>query len=262
MIKIFSKSRSSFIILIIVLWLLNRYLLLILRLTLRILVELRRIVSRLKRSPIVINGLAISLILNRLILVSLDRRMWSTRWVAWRLGKYWGCRVFNCHWYFLLLVLLSGRRGITIVNDNRLGLINNIGSSLSSNAANDAQAETKSHAWVEWNHGCPCCKIRGRAVIAWIITNIIVISIYILRTAYLITCAVVASTAIFHITNFLLQLLIRGPWRNVRWVSLYGIWLLILLDFKRFFLLFKYVWILGFFHFLKWFIMIYIHKNI
>ena len=189
--------------------------LLILRL--RILVVLRWIVSWLIRCSIVKRGLAITLILNWLVLISLVRWKRSTCRVARRLSKNWGCCIINRDWYFLFFALLFRRWSISIVNNNRLSLIHIISSSFSSNAANYAQTETKSHAWIERNHSCTSCKIWGWCVvIAWVITNIIVISINKLRTTNLIVCwTIIAVCAILQITNFLLKLLGRIPWRNV-----------------------------------------------
>jgi hypothetical protein len=206
-----SKSRSSFIVLIVILLLrlLNNYLLWILRLSLRILVELWWIVSWLRRCGIVVNWLTINLILNRLVLISLGWRKWSTLWVIWRLSKLWRNWIFNCNRNFLLFWLLFRRWCFGIIDNYRLLLINYVSSSLSSNALNNTKTEAKSHAGIKRNHGCTCCKIIRITVITWIITNIILIIIIssdILIAAYLPIWTVVIARTIFSISNFWLIL--------------------------------------------------------
>ena len=255
-----SKSRSSFIVLIIVLLrLLNNNLLRILRL----LVELRWIVSWLRRS-IVVNWLPIALILNRLVLISLVWGKWSTGWIILRLSKLWWNWVFNGDRNFLFFSLLICRWCVSIINNNRLLLINNISSSVSSNALYNAKTEAKSHAWIERYHCCTRCKIRScRVIIAitWIITNIIVIIIISwdnLTTTYLDWGAVVAAGAILSISNFWLVLQICAPSRNVIWAFFLRRRILILLYFKSFVFVNLSVWIFSFLHFLyRWFIIIY-----
>jgi hypothetical protein len=176
----FSKTRWSFFILVIVLLrLLDNYLLWILCLSLWKLVELRWIVSWLRSSSIKLNWLPITLILNRLILNSLVGRKWSTGWVTW-LGKLRWNWIFNCNRNFLLFSFLILRRCLSFINNNRLLLINNIGSSISYNASYNTKTEEKTHCWIERNHKSTCSKIWGcRVIVAmtWIITKIIIIII-------------------------------------------------------------------------------------
>ena len=186
-----------------------------------ILVVLRWIVSWLIRCSIVIDRLTITLILNMLILIWWKR---SAHWVASRLSYNWGCSwISNCDRYFLFLTLLFCRRCFSIVNDDRLRLIYNIGSSISSNTLNNAQAEAESHARVERNHSCTSCKVWSWcAVIARIITNILVISTNQLITAFLaVRWTIIVIWTILHIASFFLKLLIRNPWRNISWVCLF-----------------------------------------
>ncbi len=202
-----SKSRSSFIVLIVILLLrlLNYYLLWVLRLSLRILVELWWIVSWLRRCGIVVNWLTITLILNRLVLISLVWRKWSTLWVIWRLSKLWWNWIFNCNRNFLLFCLLFRRWCFSIIDNNRLLLVYNVSSSLSSYALNNTKTEAKSHAGIERNHGRTCCKIRRITAITWIITNIILIIIIssdILIAAYLPIWTVVIAWTILSLSNF------------------------------------------------------------
>jgi len=200
------------LIIILLLRLLNNNLLRILWLSLRILVELWWIVSWLRRNSIIVNWLTIALILNRLVLISLRWRKWSTHWVIWWLSKLRGNWIFNCDRNFLLFILLIWRRCFSIIDNYWLLLIDNVSSSFSSNACNNTKKEAKFHAWIERNHSCTCCKIRRITiiiVITWIITNIIIITIITwdnLIAANLAWWAVVTGRTILLISNFWLIL--------------------------------------------------------